>query len=121
MMILLGVISGLLLVFVIIPSALYGVGHFVHEERRIAHALFKRMTWFYAGALVVALLVGIVFGIRGYLGYKAYMSMKQISTVSEEAARQETWQPTFVSVGNLDPVQGADISNQVAGNVAAIN
>lgn len=121
LMMILGVIFGLLLVFVIIPMSLYGVGHFVHEERRIAHTLFKRMTWGYIAVMAVALIVGIVFGIRGYLGYKAYMSMKQVSTVSEEAARQETWQPTFASVGNLDPVQGADISNQVAGNVVDIN
>jgi membrane fusion protein (multidrug efflux system) len=120
-MILIAVIAALLLVFVIIPVALYGVGHLIHEERHIAHALFKRMTWGYAAILGLALIVGIVFGVRGYLGYKAYMSQKQITTVSEEAAVQETWQPNFTSVGNLDPVQGADISNQVAGNVSAIN
>ena len=110
----------LLLLFVVIPASLYGIGHFVHEERRIAHALFKRLTWGYVGILIIALVVGIAFGIRGYLGYKAYMSKKQISTISDEAAIQETWQPNFASVGNLDPVQGADISNQVAGNVSAI-
>jgi membrane fusion protein (multidrug efflux system) len=121
MMILFAAIAGLLLVFVIIPIALYGVGHFIHEERHIAHALFKRMTWGYGAILGLALIVGIVFGIRGYLGYKAYMSQKQVTTVSDEAAIQETWQPSFASVGNLDPVQGADISNQVAGNVSAIN
>jgi membrane fusion protein (multidrug efflux system) len=121
MMILLGVLLALLFIFLIIPAALYGMGHLVHKERQIAHALFKRMTVGYAAVLGLGLIVGIVFGVRGYLGYKAYMSMKQVSTVSDEAATQETWQPTFTSVGNLDPVQGADISNQVAGNVAAIN
>jgi membrane fusion protein (multidrug efflux system) len=69
----------------------------------------------------VVLIVGGVFGFRMYKMIQGFKSQKQISTVSEEAAKQETWQPNFVSVGNLDPVQGADISNQVAGNVAAIN
>ena len=120
MMFLIVGILALLLVVVIIPAALYGIGHVVHEERKMARALFKRMTWGYVGVLGLALIVGIVFGIKGYLGYKAYLSQKQITTVADEAARQETWQPTYASVGNLDPVQGADISNQVAGNVAAI-
>src|SRR5690348_13138410 len=71
--------------------------------------------------LLVILMVGGVFGFRMYKMVQGFKSQKNISTVSEEAARQETWQPTFVSVGNLDPVQGADISNQVAGNVSAIN
>ncbi len=121
LMMILGVIAALLLIFVIIPMALYGVGHFIHEERKIAHVLFKRMSWVYVGVLVVGVIIGIVVGIRGYLGYKAYMSQDRTPTVSEESALAETWQPTFTSVGNLDPVQGADISNQVAGNVAAIN
>lgn len=121
---LMGIVIGLLallLIVVIIPMSLYGIGHFIHEERRIAHALFKRMTWGYGAILLIILVVGIVVGVRGYLGYKAYLSMKQVATVSDEPAKQETWQPSFASVGNLDPVQGADISNQVAGNVSAIN
>ena len=120
-MMILGVIVALLLIFVIIPMALYGVGHFIHEERRIAHTLFKRMTWGYAGVLILGVVVGAVFGIRLMLMFKAMGAQKHITTVSEEVAKQETWQPTFTSVGNLDPVQGADISNQVAGNEAAIN
>ncbi len=71
--------------------------------------------------LGIALIVGGVFGFRMYKMIQGFKSQKQIVTVSEEPAKQETWQPNFVSVGNLDPVQGADISNQVAGNVTAIN
>ncbi|HEX4300900.1 MAG TPA: efflux RND transporter periplasmic adaptor subunit [Gammaproteobacteria bacterium] len=69
----------------------------------------------------VLVLVGGVFGTRMYFMIQGFKSQKNIATVSEEAAKQETWQPNFVSVGNLDPVQGADIANQVAGNVTAIN
>ncbi|MGE5625651.1 MAG: efflux RND transporter periplasmic adaptor subunit [Bacillota bacterium] len=113
-------ILALLLIFVIIPMSLYGIGHFIHEERRIAHALFKRMTVGYAVILGVALIIGIVFGVRLIIMIQGFKNQKQVVTVSDEAARQETWQPDFSSVGNLDPVQGADISNQVAGNVSSI-
>ena len=76
-----------------------------------------------AGGLLfgVLLIVGAVFGTRMYFMIQGFKSQKQISTVSEELAKQETWQPDFTSVGNLDAVQGADISAQLAGNVTAIN
>ena len=70
---------------------------------------------------VVLLMVGGVFGTRMYFMIQGFKNQKQISTVSEEAAKADTWQPDFTSVGNLDPVQGADIANQVAGNVTAVN
>ena len=69
----------------------------------------------------VLVLVGGVFGTRMYFMIQGFKNQKQISTVSAEAAKPDTWQPDFTSVGNLDPVQGADIANQVAGNVTAIN
>lgn len=69
----------------------------------------------------VLVLVGGVFGTRLYFMLQGFKNQKQISTVSAEAAKPDTWQPDFTSVGNLDPVQGADIANQVAGNVTAIN
>ncbi len=69
----------------------------------------------------VLLIVGGVFGTHLYFMIQGFKSQKNIATVSEETAKQETWQPNFTSVGNLDPVQGADISNQVAGNVSAVN
>lgn len=71
--------------------------------------------------LGIAVIVGGAFGAHIYQMIQGFKSQKNIVTVSDEAAKQETWQPSFISVGNLDPVQGADISNQVAGNVAAIN
>lgn len=76
-----------------------------------------------AGGILVGILliVGGAFGFHLYTMIQGFKSQKNIATVSEEAAKQETWQPNFVSVGNLDPVQGADIANQVAGNVTAIN
>jgi membrane fusion protein, multidrug efflux system len=76
-----------------------------------------------AGAILfgVLVIVGGTFGIHVYRMVQGFKSQKNIATVSEEAATQETWQPNFTSVGNLDPVQGADIANQVAGNVTAIN
>jgi len=69
----------------------------------------------------ILLIVGGTFGARMYMMIQGFKSQKNIVTVSDEPAKQETWQPSFVSVGNLDPVQGADIANQVAGNVTAIN
>lgn len=69
----------------------------------------------------VLVLVGGVFGTRLYFMLQGFKSQKNISTVSAEAAKPDTWQPDFTSVGNLDPVQGADIANQVAGNVTAVN
>jgi len=76
-----------------------------------------------AGGLLlgVIVLVGAVFGTRMYFMIQGFKNQKQISTVSAEAAKTDTWQPDFTSVGNLDPVQGADISNQLAGNVVAVN
>lgn len=76
-----------------------------------------------AGGLLlgVLVLVGGVFGTRMYFMIQGFKSQKNIVTVSGEAAKQETWQPDSTSVGNLDPVQGADLSNQLAGNVVAIN
>ena len=69
----------------------------------------------------VLLLVAAVFGTRMYIMIQGFKSQKNIATVSAEAATQESWQPDSTSVGNLDPVQGADLSNQLAGNVVAIN
>ncbi|HEY1992546.1 MAG TPA: efflux RND transporter periplasmic adaptor subunit [Gammaproteobacteria bacterium] len=71
--------------------------------------------------LGVLIIVGGAFGAHLYMMIQGFKAQKNIATVSEETARTETWQPNFVSVGNLDPVQGADIANQVAGNVSAIN
>jgi membrane fusion protein (multidrug efflux system) len=70
---------------------------------------------------VVLVIVGGIFGTHLYFMIQGFKSQKNIATVSEEVAKQEIWQPNFTSVGNLDPVQGADIANQVAGNVTAIN
>ncbi|HEV2110648.1 MAG TPA: efflux RND transporter periplasmic adaptor subunit [Gammaproteobacteria bacterium] len=76
-----------------------------------------------AGGLLlgVLVLVGGVFGTRMYFMIQGFKTQKNIVTVSGEAAKQETWQPDSTSVGNLAPVQGADLSNQLAGNVVAIN
>ena len=71
--------------------------------------------------LLVLIAVGAVFGTRMYFMIQGFKNQKQVSTVSEEVVKQETWQPDFTSVGNLDPVQGADISDQLAGNITAIN
>jgi membrane fusion protein (multidrug efflux system) len=71
--------------------------------------------------LGVLVIVGGIFGTHVYLMVQGFKAQKNIATVSAEPAKQETWQPNFTSVGNLDPVQGADIANQVAGNVTAIN
>ena len=71
--------------------------------------------------LGVLVIVGGAFGIHLYFMIQGFKSQKNIVTVSDEAAKPESWQPNFTSVGNLDPVQGADIANQVAGNVTAIN
>ena len=71
--------------------------------------------------VIIAAAVGGAFGLHIFTLVKGFKAQKNIATVSDEAAKAETWQPNFVSVGNLDPVQGADIANQVAGNVTAVN
>jgi membrane fusion protein (multidrug efflux system) len=76
-----------------------------------------------AGGLLLLVILTIV-GIKAFqfisMG-KKYASIVQHTYVSDEAARLESWQPNLTSVGNLDPVQGVDVSNQLAGNVTAIN
>ena len=75
-----------------------------------------------AGGLMLAviLIIGGIFGFNLYKTIQGFKNQKHFTFVSEEAAKQETWQPTFSSVGNLDPVQGADLSNQLAGNVTGV-
>src|SRR5579859_3085557 len=91
-----------------------------HQETEVIPMLKRFLI---AGGILfgVLVLVGGVFGTRMYFMIQGFKSQKNISTVSEETAKQETWQPDSASVGNLDPVQGADISNQLAGNVVAVN
>jgi membrane fusion protein (multidrug efflux system) len=83
--------------------------------------MFKRFLIAGGVLFVIALLVGGAFGLHIFTMVQGFKAQKNIATVSDETAKTESWQPNFVSVGNLDPVQGADIANQVAGNVTAIN
>ena len=115
-----GGLFGLIIVVAIVAAVIFGATRFVSDRNR-GNELFKLLLVSFWGVLLVLLSVFAIFGhgvINQILGFKSH---KNIATVSAEPAKTETWQPDFTSVGNLDPVQGADISNQVAGNVTAIN
>ncbi|MGB9429733.1 MAG: efflux RND transporter periplasmic adaptor subunit [Gammaproteobacteria bacterium] len=76
--------------------------------------------------IAVAIIFGVMIVIYGIWGLKVYAAinkfkhMKQIVVVSDEAAKLESWQPYFSPVGNLAPVEGVDVSNQLAGTVTGI-
>lgn len=71
--------------------------------------------------LLVMLVIYGTFGIKVALAIKKFSSMKQVTVVSDEAARSETWQPYLTAIGNLTPVKGVEVSNQIAGTVTAIH
>lgn len=108
------------LVIVILTGFIYGLAN-ISSSREKAINLFKFFMMGFELFLLVVAIVGVVKVHSTIPMILGFMNQKQVSTVSEEAAKQEVWQPDFSSVGNLAPVQGADISNQVAGNVVAIN
>lgn len=76
--------------------------------------------------ITIAIILGIMvliygaFGLRVMAAIKQFKNMKQETVVSDAPAQQQSWQPFFTSVGNLTPVQGTDVSNQIAGNVTGI-
>lgn len=73
------------------------------------------------GAILAAMIVIYgIFGIKVALAIKKFSHMKQETVVSDEAARLETWAPYFTAVGNLAPVEGVQVSNQLAGSVTGI-
>jgi len=119
--IIVGGLIGLYYVFVAGPLSSYGLAFFLTGSSPDTRRLGKLLLISYFVLLGVLLMVGLVFGGMTALKIQGFKNNKQVATISEEAARNESWQGNFASVGNLDPVQGADISNQVAGNVTAIN
>ncbi len=76
--------------------------------------------------ITLAIMVGIMVVIYGAWGVKLYAAiqgfkhMKQQVVVSDAPAQQQIWKPYFTSIGNLTPVQGVEVSNQLAGNVTGI-
>lgn len=115
-----GIIIGVVFVFVILTVCLYGLALLIKADRQQGNALFKR--FMVAFALIVLTLV-ILAGIKGYQIYsmiQKFSHTKQETIVSDEAARLETWAPYFTAVGNLAPVEGVQVSNQLAGNVTDI-
>lgn len=123
-MLLTAIVGGVIAIYFLFfagPLSCFGLGMLLTDDPADARRLGKALMICYFILLGILLAVGLVFGGKTFMQIQGFKSMKQISTVSEEAARTETWQANFTSVGNLDPVQGADIANQVAGNVAAIN
>ncbi|MGH8396706.1 MAG: efflux RND transporter periplasmic adaptor subunit [Gammaproteobacteria bacterium] len=76
--------------------------------------------------ITVAIMLGImviiygIWGLKVYAAIKKFSHMKQEVVVSDAPAQQESWAPYFSSVGNLTPVQGVDVSNQLVGNVTGI-
>ena len=109
-----------MLVLAVLAAAIFGVINLVASRER-AIPLYKLfMTAFWA-LLLLALIIMEVWGHGLIKKIIAFKSAVDITTVSDEAARSENWQPLFKSVGNIDPVQGVDLSNQLAGNVTAIS
>ena len=80
----------------------------------------KRIIISLAIMLGVMLVIYVPWGVKLYAAIQGFKHMKQQVVVSDAPARQETWKPYFTSVGNLTPVQGVDVSNQLAGNVTGI-
>lgn len=115
-----GIIIGVVFVLVILTVCLYGLALLIKADRHQGNALFKR--FMVAFALIVLVLV-ILAGIKGYQIYsmiQKFSHTKQETIVSDEAARLETWAPYFTAVGNLAPVEGVQVSNQLAGSVTGI-
>lgn len=77
--------------------------------------------------IAIAIMLGIMVIIYGSFflkvsaAIKMFKNMKQEVVVSDAPAQTQTWEPYFTSVGNLTPVQGVEVSNQLAGNVTAIH
>ena len=111
---------GFVLVLAILSVAIYGVLNLVTSRERAIplYKLFMTALW---ALLLVTMVIMEIWG-RGVIHQIiAYKTTVQHTFVSDEAAKSENWQPKLNSVGNLDPVQGADLSNQLAANVTAIN
>lgn len=76
--------------------------------------------------IAIAIMLGIMlviygtFGIKVALAIKKFSHVKQEVVVSDEAAKVESWQPYFSSIGNIVPVQGVQVTNQLTGNVTGI-
>jgi membrane fusion protein (multidrug efflux system) len=72
-------------------------------------------------AIVVALLLGLVFGVQTFFGKmgKKFMaaSASAPQTVSTTVAATAEWQPYYQSTGTLRAVRGADLSAQASGVV----
>jgi membrane fusion protein, multidrug efflux system len=77
--------------------------------------------------LLVLLALGVAFG--GIFGWKYYQGLQYAAraaippppaTVAAAEVRSETWQPYLHAVGSLVAVQGIDVTNEVAGQVKAI-
>jgi membrane fusion protein (multidrug efflux system) len=115
-----GSVIGAILVIAILIGAIYGLSNLA-STREKANALFKIFMVVFEALIFVAIVVADVKAYKTIPMILGFQNQVQISTVSAEAAKLEALQSSFTSVGNLDPVQGADISNQVAGNVTTIN
>ncbi|HEY4128352.1 MAG TPA: efflux RND transporter periplasmic adaptor subunit [Gammaproteobacteria bacterium] len=111
---------GSILIIVILTGAIYGLSNLA-SSREKANSLFKIFMVVFEALVFVTIVVADVKAYNTIPMILGFQNQVQISTVSAEASKLEAWQSSFTSVGNLDPVQGADIANQVAGNVTTIN
>lgn len=115
-----GGLVGALLVLAILTGAIFGITKLIASRERFWKLYRLNMLSFEVLLSIVVLVASVKIHslVPMILQFK---NQVQIATVSDEPAKQELWQTTFTSVGNLAPVEGADISNQVAGNVVSIN
>ena len=77
----------------------------------------------FIAVIALLLVIGTIAGIKAYqiISLKRqFAHMVQETFVSDAPATVETWQPELPSVGNLTPVEGVEVSNQIAGTVTAI-
>ncbi len=79
--------------------------------------------------VIMLVIAGLVFGgVFGFQAFKGYMMKKFMSsmgnapqTVSTMTAGYQEWQPRIAAVGSVRAIEGAEISPEVSGIVAAIN
>lgn len=74
--------------------------------------------------LIVTLVFGGLFGGRAWVNHRAAVAAAHrgapVSTVSTAAAEKQEWMPDVHVVGELQAVEGVELTAQIAGNVTAI-
>lgn len=115
-----GGLFGALVVLAILAGVIFGITKLIASRDRFWQ-LYKLNLLSFEVLLTIVLIVAAVKIHSVVPMILQFKNQVQTATVSDEPAKQELWQTNFTAVGNLAPVEGADISNQVAGNVVSVN